>query len=303
MAYKRRDGIYHVYHLWDETDKMNYGGSHTSYKGIDPKNDTYMGSSTKVDAAIAKGNVFIKTIISTHDTKEEMIEAEQKYLKENDAVNSSDWYNQVIAFPDFDGYWYYNPETKEEIYVVEGTQPDNYVTGRPSMREHARQLGHLSKGKVQSKEHRQKNKKYQNNRTEEHKKNLAKANRERQEGKTWEEIHGEEKAKELKEKKSAWANRSYEERFGEEKAKQVKAKLSKYTSSRVWYYNPETMKQIYVVEGTQPDNYVTGRPSISRLRWYYNSETMKQIYVVKGTQPDNYVAGRLTYKRMVKGDK
>ena len=174
MAYKRRDGIYHVYHLWDETDKMNYGGSHTSYKGIDPKNDTYMGSSTKVDAAIAKGNVFIKTIISTHDTKEEMIEAEQKYLKENDAVNSSDWYNQVIAFPDFDGYWYYNPETKEEIYVVEGTQPDNYVTGRPS---------------------------------------------------------------------------------------------------------------------------------ISRLRWYYNSETMKQIYVVKGTQPDNYVAGRLTYKRMVKGDK
>ena len=55
-----------------------------------------------------------------------------------------------------------------------------------------------------------------------------------------------------------------------EKAKQVKAKLSKYTSSRVWYYNPETMKQIYVVEGTQPDN---------------------------------YVAGRLTYKRMVKGDK
>lgn len=260
MTYQRRDGIYHVYHLWDETDKMNYGGSHTSYKGVDPKNDTYMGSSKKVNAAIAKGNVFIKTIISTHDTREEMIKAEQKYLRENDANNSPDWYNQIISFPNFDGYWYYNPETMEEIYVLEGTQPDNYVSGRPSLKEHGRQMGYLSKGKVQSKEHRQKNKKYQNNRTEEHKKNLAEVNRERQEGKTWEEIHGEEKAKEMKEKKSVWARRSFEERFGEEKAKEAKVKLSKHTSSLGWYYNPETMEQIYVVKETQPDNYVRGRP-------------------------------------------
>ena len=90
----RKKGIHHVYHLWDETDKMNYGGSHTSY-GIEPEKDSYMGSSEYVDEAIDKGNTFIKTIVAIYPTRKKADDEEIEYLKKNNAAESEDWYNKT----------------------------------------------------------------------------------------------------------------------------------------------------------------------------------------------------------------
>lgn len=53
-------------------------------------------------------------------------------------------------------------------------------------------------------------------------------------GKTYEEIYGEEKAKELKKKKSlSLKNKNYEERYGEEKSLEIKEKISKKQKGRI----------------------------------------------------------------------
>jgi len=97
--------LFCVYHTVYSGDKLppNYVGS-TSLKRI--KEENYFGSPRSrayqdiwESELLENPHLFSRTILSTHETREEALSEELKVQKENNVVRSSEWINMAFAAP------------------------------------------------------------------------------------------------------------------------------------------------------------------------------------------------------------
>lgn len=209
-------------HIYMSTNKVNG----KKYIGMSTRNDNnYYGSGSLIHSAIKKygKESFEKVILEECDSIESLSEAEVKWIKRFDAVNSDEFYN--ISLGGFGG----NSDTVKKVWESRSKKEIDEIGNS------------ISKGKITNKSHAgEKNPMYGKSTSL-----LVK--------KAW-ESRSEEKKKEIG-RKSAETRKKNGTGIGENNPMYGRSAVSE--KNLKWYTNYEI--NIYVTENTQPDGFVRGR--------------------------------------------